>query len=93
MDDQKKRKSKVQYFWHVDKIDQFPSLTISIPVNDAMQKKRIFEIEKSLREIGIEFDTGYGGNRDWEFDWSLSGRHFMYNHQKKRWVSIRNRGR
>ena len=33
-----------------------------------------FDIEKQLRHLGIDFDTGMGGGgRDWEWDWSLSG--------------------
>jgi hypothetical protein len=34
----------------------------------------LFEIEKRLRNMGIDFDTGMGfGGRDWEWDWSLKG--------------------
>ncbi len=32
------------------------------------------EIERTFREMGIEFDTGMGlDGRDWEWDWSLKG--------------------
>ncbi len=41
------------------------------------------DIERNLRELGIEFDKGMGfGGRDWEWDWSLKGP-----------ISVRFRGR
>ena len=34
----------------------------------------LYEIQKQLRHMGIEFDSGQGcGGRDWEWDWSLRG--------------------
>lgn len=36
--------------------------------------EKLFEIEKLLHEIGVNFDTGAGfGYRDWQWDWSLKG--------------------
>jgi hypothetical protein len=40
---------------------------------------KLFQVEKLLREMGIEFDCGgsYANDgslvRDWEWDWSLRG--------------------
>ena len=35
---------------------------------------KVFELEKLLREMGINFDAGTDfKSRDWEWDWSLSG--------------------
>ena len=40
----------------------------------ALDRGRLAEIERSLAEIGIEFDKGAGPEgRDWEWDWSLRG--------------------
>lgn len=39
-----------------------------------LQSGRLHEIEQSLLEIGVSFDTGMGfGGRDWDLDWSLKG--------------------
>lgn len=51
---------------------------ISIPVK-GIKLKVLFEAEKSLRQAGLCFDTGYGGGcRDWEFDWSLTGAYVTF---------------
>lgn len=35
---------------------------------------RLFDIERTLYDLGVHFDTGSGWEgRDWEWDWSLSG--------------------
>lgn len=37
-------------------------------------RKKVMELEKLLREMGITFDTGGDStSRNWEWDWSLSG--------------------
>lgn len=44
-----------------------------IPVT-VEQRKKLFQAEALLREVGLRFDTGYGfGERIWELDWSLHG--------------------
>jgi len=46
---------------------------ISIPAS-GIDLQKIFQAEQLLHEAGVSFDTGYGGGqRDWEFDWSLRG--------------------
>lgn len=38
------------------------------------QIEKLWQAETLLHEIGVSFDTGAGcGQRDWEWDWSLSG--------------------
>jgi len=59
-----------------------------------VQKKKklelIFEIEEKMRELGIIFDSGYGrGCRDWEFDWSLQGKHFIFDEKEQKYKEIK----
>lgn len=42
-----------------------------------------------MSELGIVFDSGYGeGCRDWEFDWSLQGKHFIFDEKDKKYEEI-----
>jgi len=57
------------------------------------QLGKLFEAQKLLNEIGLGFDTGGGcGERDWEWDWSLSGpvhvtfRRMVKDNEKNRYV-------
>jgi len=67
----------VKYTWHLSRADAYPSLLIQIPCIDDNTFKETCKAQSALSNIGIHFDTGYGGLRDWEFDWSLSGEHFI----------------
>ncbi len=54
---------------------------------------KVFKAQRALSEIGIHFDTGYGGGgNDWEWDWSLSGEHykavFNWFRKKRRYVRV-----
>lgn len=65
--------------WLGDEIDvciTFPEDALSPGKNPFAQlfSGGLFEIEKQLRHMGIDFDKGMGaGGRDWEWDWSLKG--------------------
>lgn len=50
------------------------TLTIDTSLMSKEQLDKLFQAEQLLLDIGVHFDTGYGGGgRDWELDWSLSG--------------------
>ena len=85
----KTKKTEVEYKWVENSIvDGYPKLHISIPVPKE-KLEQIFELEKLMAEFGIVFDSGYGeGCRDWEFDWSLQGNHFIYNKEKRKYQKI-----
>jgi len=81
---------KVKYFWKKTTVnDKYPGLCINIPVENIKKMEKLSEIEKLLREIGIDFDTGYSGSRDWEFDWSLSGEHYIFDEKKGKYLRIK----
>lgn len=85
----KTEKTEVEYKWtQKSTVDGHPKLHISIPVPKE-KLEQMFKLEKLMREFGIVFDTGYGrGCRNWEFDWSLKGTHFVYNEERKEYVEI-----
>jgi len=61
---------------------------IQIPITSEEQLEHIFKAGEELSKAGIKFDTGYGcGNRDWEFDWSLSGAKVLFKKIKEDKVS------
>jgi len=64
---------RVLFLWGISITDGYPALLIRVPCLDEARIKDVYEVEKALSRIGIHFDTGYGGLRDWEFDWSLYG--------------------
>ena len=80
----------VTYFWKLDHKGN-PSLKINILCPEGTDLESVFEAERTLSRIGIHFDTGYGGGRDWEFDWSLWGYHFQWNKDEKRYEPITER--
>ena len=44
----------------------------SFLIKNESQFEIIFKKQKELLDLGISFDTGYGGGeRDWELDWSF----------------------
>lgn len=71
----------VRYFWHLD-VRGEPSLRINLLAPTPKDLDRIFEVEHALQNLGVHFDTGYGGGRDWEFDWSLTGEHYLRTNRK-----------
>ena len=85
----KTEKKKVEYRWRKNDLkDGYPTLHITIPVPSEKLSK-IFEIEKMLRELGLSCDHGYGeGCRDWEFDWSLEEKHFIWDEKKNKNIEI-----
>ena len=87
-----KSKPKVRYYWCTS-TDGYPCLQIKIPIPDKETLEKIFNVERLLKEIGIRFDTGCGGCRDWEFDWSLSGNHYAFNSIKGKWARIRRKSK
>jgi hypothetical protein len=47
---------------------------LRIPCETSEKMHKIFEVEKLLRELGVDFDTGTDfAYRDWCLDWSLKG--------------------
>ncbi|MGE4358033.1 MAG: hypothetical protein AB7E08_05750 [Candidatus Omnitrophota bacterium] len=49
-------------------------LKIDVSLMTPEERQKLYEAEKILNELGIDFDTGMGGGfRDWFLDWSLSG--------------------
>ena len=53
-----------------------PHINVQFNLDELGQEglNKLFEIERKLRELGVNFDTGGGcGGRDWEWDWSLEG--------------------
>ena len=78
----------VTFKWYNSHTDGYPSLKIQIPAANNETMKKIFKAEEALSLIGIHFDTGYGGLRDWEFDWSLSGKHLMKNEETGKYEEI-----
>ena len=79
--------SLVRYYWHKD-VKGDPSLKINIQAPDDKTLQQIYAAENALATIGIHFDTGYGDGRDWEFDWSLSGEHFLFDEATKKYVPL-----
>jgi len=86
----KTNKKKSEFRWTIHELkDGYPGLHITIPVPKE-KLNLIFKIEKLLSELGLSFDSGYGeGCRDWEFDWSLKGKHFIYDEEKKKYIEIK----
>ncbi len=83
---------KVGFYWHNTATDELPGLRINLVCPSSEDLEAVFAAEKALSRIGVHFDTGYGGSRDWEFDWSLDGEHFVFNEEKKEYESIPGRG-
>lgn len=69
---------RLKLMWGNDR-DGDPKLLIHFPAPSKEDLEKIFEVEKVLASLGFHFDTGYGGGRDWEFDWSLTGEHLTLN--------------
>ena len=86
----KTNKKEVEYRWRRnDAVDNYPSLCITIPCPEE-KLELILEIEKKMAELGIVFDSGYGrGCRDWEFDWSLQGKHFIFDEKEQKYKEIK----
>lgn len=86
----KTKKKEVEYRWNRNDLkDGYPSLHITVPVPEE-KLELIFKIEKLLSELGLTFDSGYGeGCRDWEFDWSLHGKHFIWDEKKNKNIEIK----
>lgn len=79
----------IRYHWiRKTSTDSYPALQILIFASSDELLERIFDAEKVLTDIGIHFDTGYGYARDWEFDWSLTGEHYIFDEDKKEWIKI-----
>ena len=87
----KTSKKEVEYRWRRnDTVDNYPGLRITIPCSEEKKLELIFEIEEKMRELGIIFDSGYGrGCRDWEFDWSLQGKHFIFDEKEQKYKEIK----
>lgn len=50
------------------------TLQIDMTLMSEDNRRKVYQAEKLLSEVGITFDTSSGeGNRDWELDWSLTG--------------------
>ena len=50
--------------------------TLTIQMSDMSEedRKKVYQAESLLREVGVSFDGGSGfGGRDWELDYSLDG--------------------
>lgn len=46
---------------------------VSFIIENEIDMERVFKAQDKLNNLGIYFDTGFGGGeRDWEIDWSLS---------------------
>ena len=57
---------------------------IEIPMKGKDMNK-LFEAEKLLRALGVNFDTGFAipeQRRDWQFDWSLKGAKVIFKRMK-----------
>jgi len=81
----------VRYLWLKDHHGH-PSLIVNILCPNKEDMEKVFEAEKALSQIGIHFDTSYGGSRDWQFDYSLSGYHYILN-KKGGYVPIERRNK
>jgi hypothetical protein len=79
---------RIRFYWKKC-TDGYPGLHIEITCPDKAFLDKVFEIEFLLGEIGFHFDTGYGGARDWEFDWSLAGDHFVWDKRTKAYVQVK----
>lgn len=82
----------VSYYWHLDTRRE-PSVTINIQCPDNKHLDLVYEAERALSQLGIHFDTGYGGGRDWEFDWSLSGYHYILDKKTGKYVPLEHRNK
>ena len=83
---------RIRFHWKKER-DGCYGLHIHIPCPDEAFVKKLFAVEKLLSEIGFHFDTGYGGVRDWEFDWCLYGDHFQWDEEKKEYVKVESRSK
>lgn len=83
---------RLKFHWKICQ-DGYPGLRIEIVCPDDSFMEKVFQAERILSQIGIHFDTGYGGARDWEFDWSLIGDHFVWNEKKREDVKVDRIGR
>lgn len=57
---------------------KFPVAYVTLKINmsdmNEESRRKVYQAEQLLSEVGICFDTGSGcGCRDWELDWSLRG--------------------
>lgn len=77
----------VKYFWKKC-VDGNWGMTINIQCPDDETWEKVKAAENALSKIGITFDTGYGGSRDWEFDWSLNGYHFVFNYETEEYEYV-----